>query len=178
MRRREFITFVGGTAATMRFAAAQQKLRHVAVQMAPSETDHEGRAWLDAFVNGLAKLGWIEGQNLQIDIRWAGGSAERARQIAAEFVSLRPDVIVANGTLGMTAIKKTVSTIPVVFTVVNEPVAQGFIASMDRHGGKVTGFTMMDFPLIGKQVQLLKTVSPTTKRVGLMFNPEGFPYYD
>jgi putative ABC transport system substrate-binding protein len=178
MKRRAFIGLIGGTAATWSFAArAQPTMRRVAVLMAPRESD-EGRAWLNAFVQAFQKLGWTEGRNVSIEIRWAGGNAERARDIAAEFVALNPDVVVANGTPGMAAMKQATAVIPVVFVVVTEPVAQGFIASVARPGGNVTGFTMIDFSLIGKQVQLLKTISPATERVGLLFNPEAFPHYE
>jgi putative ABC transport system substrate-binding protein len=179
MRRREFITLLGGSAAAWPLAAgAQQTMRRVAVQMATRDTDPEGRAWLNAFLQAFQKLGWTEGRDVRIEIRWAGGSSERAREIAAEFIALKPDVIVANGTPGVAAMKQATAAIPVVFVLVNEPVAQGFIASVARPGGNVTGLTMVDFSLIGKLVELLKSISPAIERVGLMFNPEAYPYYD
>ena len=180
MQRREFITLFGGAAATWPLAARaqQQTMRRVAVQMATRDTVPEGRAWLNGFLQALQKLGWTEARDVQIEIRWAGGSSERARDIAAEFVALKPDVIVANGTPGVAAMKQATAAIPVVFVLVNEPVAQGFIASVARPGGNVTGFTMVDFSLIGKLVELLKTMAPAIGRVGLMFNPEAYPHYD
>ena len=172
MRRRDLIGLLGGTLVAWPLAArAQQKLRVVAVQMAPRD-DLEGRSWLGALVDALQKRGWTEGRNMQLEVRWAGGNAGRAREIAAELVALKPDVIVANGAPGMAAFKQATTTIPVVFVVVSEPVAQGFIASMARPGGNVTGFTLIDFSLIRKQVGLLKTISPNIERVGLLFNPD------
>lgn len=178
MRRREFISLIGMAAAWPLPLQAQQRMRRVAVQMAMSDTDPDGRAWLDTFLQALRQLGWNDGQNVRIEIRWAGGDSKRAGIIAQEFVTLKPDVIVANGTPGMTAMKHATSTIPVVFVLVNEPVTQGFIASMARPGGNATGFTMFDFSMIGKQLDLLKTMAPALVRVGLMFNPEGYPHYD
>jgi putative tryptophan/tyrosine transport system substrate-binding protein len=119
---------------------------------------------LNAFIQAFQKLGRVEGRNVQIEIRWTGGNSERARNIAAEFVSIKPDVIAANGSPGMAAIKHATATIPVVFVVVTEPVAQGFIASLARPGGNVTGFTMIDFTLIGKQVGFLKNISGNRAR--------------
>ncbi len=180
MRRREFIALLGGaTAAGLPLTArAQQAMRRVAVMMATRDTDPEGRARLNAFLQGFQQLGWTEGRNVRIDIRWADGSLERTREIAAEFVSLKPDVILANSTTGVAAMKRATASIPVVFVLVNEPVAQGFIASVARPGGNITGFTMVDFSLVGKSVEMLKTMAPAITRIGLMFNPETYPYYD
>jgi ABC-type uncharacterized transport system substrate-binding protein len=179
MRRREFITLLGGAAASWPLTArAQQTMRHVAVQMAMFDTDPDGLAWLNTFLQAFRQLGWTEGQNVRIDIRWAAGNPARVRDIAEEFVTLKPDVIVANGTPGLAAIKHATSSIPVVFVLVNEPVAQGFIASVAQPGGNITGFTLFDISVIGKMVDLLKTIAPAIGRVGLMFNPEGYPYYD
>ena len=178
MRRREFISLIGAAAAWPLPLLAQPAMRRVAVQMAMDDTDPDGRVWLGTFLQALQQLGWTDGRDVRIDIRWAGGNSKRAGDIADEFATLKPDVIVANGTPGLTAIKHATSSIPVVFVLVNEPVAQGFIASMARPGGNVTGFTMIDFSLIGKLVDLLKTMAPALGRVGLLFNPEGYPYYD
>ena len=177
MRRRAFITLLGGVTLSCAGAVAQQRMPCVGVMMAPRESD-EGRSWLNAFQEAFQKLGWIEGQNVRIEVRWAGGDVKRAREIAAEFVALKPGVVIANGSPGTAAMIQATSAIPIVFVVVTEPVAQGFIASISRPGGNVTGFTMIDFPLIGKQVQLLQSISPSMARVGLLFNPTAFPHYD
>ena len=179
MRRREFITLLGGAVASMPFAArAQPAMRRVAVVMATRDIDPEGRARLNAFLRAFQQLGWTDGRNVQIDIRWTGGSLDRTREITAEFVALKPDVILANSTPAAAAMKRATSSIPVVFVLVNEPVAQGFIASVARPGGNITGFTMVDFSLVGKLFEMLKTMAPVVTRAGMIFNPETYPYYD
>jgi putative ABC transport system substrate-binding protein len=137
-----------------------------------------GQGRLKAFLQGFEKRGWIDGRNARFDIRWAGGSAVRMREIVAEIVALKPDVIVANGTPTVAALKRATSTIPVVFVGINEPVVQGFIASMARPGGNTTGFTQVDFSVVGKSVEMLKAIAPALTRVGLMYNPETYGFYD
>ena len=178
MRRREFITLLGGAAAWPLAARAQQSMRRVAVIMVTPETDPVGQGRLKAFLQGFEKRGWIDGRNARFDIRWAGGSAVRMREIVAEIVALKPDVIVANGTPTVAALKRATSTIPVVFVGINEPVVQGFIASMARPGGNITGFTQVDFSVVGKSVEMLKAIAPALTRVGLMYNPETYGFYD
>lgn len=138
MRRREFFGVLGGAAALPLAARAQQTMRRVAILMATRDTDPEGQARFKGFLEGFRRLGWIEGKNVHIDVRWAHGSADRTRQLAAEFVALAPDIIVANSTTAIAAIKRVTTSIPVVFVMVSEPVAQGFIASMARPGGNIT----------------------------------------
>jgi putative ABC transport system substrate-binding protein len=178
MRRREFITLLGGASAWPLAVRAQQSMRRVAVIMVTPETDPVGQGRLKAFLQGFEKRGWIDGRNARFDIRWAGGSAERMREIVAEIVALKPDVIVANGTPTVAALKRATSTIPVVFVGINEPVVQGFIASMARPGGNITGFTQVDFSVVGKLVEMLKAIAPALTRVGLMYNPETYGFYD
>ena len=179
MRRRDFIKVIAGSAAGWPIAArAQQTMRHIAIIMVQHETDALGQGRLNAFLRGFEKLGWRAGQNVRIEVRWAGGSADRMREIAAEFVAQKPNVIVVSGTPAMAALKRATSTIPVVFVGVNEPVAQGFIASMARPGGNITGFTQGDFTIVGKAVDLLKAIAPALKRVALMYNPETYGFYD
>jgi len=178
MRRREFMAALGGTAVGAVSAQAQSQRPIVAVLMALGNTDPEGRARLAGFLEGMQQLGWVDGQNVRIEIRWAGGSAERTREIVTEFVQLRPHVIVSNGTPATHAFKRATSSIPVVFVLVNEPVAQGVIASIARPGENITGFTMVDFSLVGKSIEMLRSIAPAVSRVGLMFNPESYPYYD
>ena len=178
MRRREFITLLGGAAAWPLATRGQQSMRRVAVIMVTPETDLQGQARLKAFLQDFEKRGWTDGRNARFDIRWAGGSAERMREIVAEMVALKPDVIVANGSPTVAALKGATSTIPVVFVGVNEPVVQGFIASMARPGGNITGFTQVDFSVVGKSVEMLKAIAPTLTRVGLMYNPETYGFYD
>jgi putative ABC transport system substrate-binding protein len=178
MRRREFITFVGGAAAWSLAAHAEQSMRRVAVIMVNPETDPLGQARLKAFLQGFEKLGWTDGRNVRLDIRWANGSAARMHEIVTEIVAQNPDLIVANGTPTVAALKRATSTIPVVFVGVNEPVVQGFIASMAHPGGNITGFTQVDFSIVGKSVEMLKAIAPALARVGLMYNPETYGFYD
>jgi ABC-type uncharacterized transport system substrate-binding protein len=142
------------------------------------ETDPLGQSQLKAFLQGLEKLGWIDSRNVRIDIRWAGGNAERMREIVTEIVALKPDVIVVSGSPAVAALKRVTSTIPVVFVGSAEPVAQGFITSMARPGGNITGFSLVDFSIVGKSVDMLKVVAPALAHVGLMYNPETYAFYD
>jgi putative ABC transport system substrate-binding protein len=157
---------------------AQQSARHVAILLTSRETDEEARTWLQGLLRRMQQLGWTDGRDLRIDIRWAGGSSERIREIATEFVALTPDVIVCSGSVATGAMKHVTSTIPVVFVMVNEPDTQGFVASLAQPGGNITGFTNIDFTVIGKWVELLKTMVPTLTRIGVMFNSDTYPFYD
>jgi putative ABC transport system substrate-binding protein len=121
-------------------------------------------------------LGWTEGQNFRIDVRWNAGDAGLSRTYAAELVGLKPDVILAGSTINLTVIQQTTSTVPVAFVQVADPVAQGFVASMRRPGGNVTGFSLFEFSLGGKWVDLLKQLAPRLTRVAFMFNPDTAPY--
>jgi putative ABC transport system substrate-binding protein len=123
-------------------------------------------------------LGWVEGRNIQIDYRFAAGDPNRINEYVAELVKLSPDVIVGNSTPVVAALRQATRTIPIVFAVVNDPVGQGFISSLARPGGNITGFTFIEFSMIGKWSGMLKDVSPDLSRVTLMFNPDTAPYYD
>jgi putative ABC transport system substrate-binding protein len=176
MQRREFIGLIAGAATWPLAAHAQQSARRVAIIMATPET--LGRSRLNAFLQGFEKLGWTGGRNLELDIRWAGGSAERMREVVAEIVALKPDVVVANGTPTVAALKRATSTIPVVFVGINEPVLQGFIVSMAHPGGNSTGFTLVDFSVVGKSMEMLNAIAPALTHVGLMYNPDTYGFYD
>lgn len=172
MKRRQFVSLLGGAAVALPHAArAQQTNRRVAVLMGGHETDPLGQARLNAFLQGFQLLGWTEGHNLQTVVRWSGDSMERTREIATEFMAFKPDVILAHGSPVVAVLKEVTSTIPIVFVTVNEPVVQGFIASMARPGGNITGFTLVEFSVVGKLVEVFKAMVPTLSRVGLMFNP-------
>ena len=178
MRRREFIGLLGGVAAYPLAANAQQSMRRVAVLMATGQADPEGRDRMNEFTRVLQGRGWIDKLNIQMDIRWIGDDPGRANEIAAELVALKPDVIVANGTPIVALLSRATSTIPVVFVLVNEPVAQGIVANMAQPGGHITGFTLVDITLVGTAMERLKFMAPAVTRVGLMYNPDSYSYYD
>jgi putative ABC transport system substrate-binding protein len=181
VKRREFITLLGGAAAAWPLAArAQQpeRMRRIGVLMSISEDDPLAQARVAAFRQALGELGWTEGRNLTITWRWTGGNIVRVREYAAELVRLAPEVILANGTPNVAALQGATTTIPIVFAVVNDPVAQGFIASMAHPGGNITGFSFLEYSLVGKSLEMLKQVAPDIVRVSLMFNPETYPYYN
>jgi putative ABC transport system substrate-binding protein len=180
MRRREFITVLGGAAAAWPFAArAQQaeRTRRIGVIMALSEGDPMAQARVAAFQQALAELGWTGGRNLKIEWRWTGGDIARVREYAAELVRLAPEVILAQSTPNVAALKEATTSIPIVFAVVNDPVAQGFIASMAHPGGNITGFSFLDYSMVGKSLEMLKQIAPSVVRVAVMFNPDTYPYY-
>jgi ABC-type uncharacterized transport system substrate-binding protein len=179
MRRREFIRLVGGAAVAWPVAArAQQRdrVRRIAVMMANAEDDPEGGTRAAAFRQGLAELGWSEGQNLRIDWHWSAGDLGRIRATAAEVAALAPDLIVANGSANLSALKQ-VRAIPIVFVLINDPVGQGFISSLAQPGGNITGFTFVEYSMFGKSLELLKQLAPGIARVAFMFNPDTSPYY-
>jgi putative ABC transport system substrate-binding protein len=177
--RRQIISALGCAAVAWPLGArAQQPVCRVAVMLANRDTDPEDQARLRALERALQQFGWVDGRNVRIDIRSTGGNAERAREVAAEFVALAPDVIVSAGSVATAAIKHATSSIPVVFVLVNEPVAQGFVASLARPGGNITGFTNMEPTIAGKWLELLKQIAPRIERVGFMFNSESYPFYD
>jgi putative ABC transport system substrate-binding protein len=179
IRRREFITVVGVAASWPLAARAQQpeRTRRIAYLHGLAESDAEAQTRIIAFRQSLGALGWIEGRNINIDYRFAGGDPVRAQAIAADVVGSAPDLIVGNSTAILTALKRATSSIPVVFAVVNDPVGQGLIASLARPGGNITGFTFIEFQIIGKWLELLKELAPDMSRAALIFNPETVPYY-
>lgn len=177
MQRRKFIAGLGVAAAWPIVAKAQERerIRRVSVLMNRVATDTESQSWLAAFIQELRQLGWTEGQNLRFDICWSASDTQLARTCAAQLIGLTPDVILANSTLNLKVIQQATSTVPVVFVEVADPVKQGFVASFSRPGGNLTGFSMFEFSLGGKWVDLLKNVVPGLERVAAMFNPETSP---
>jgi len=181
MRRRDFITVLGGAVVARPLAAYSQQseqVRRLGMLMAGSESDPVSQARIAAFRQALAGLGWTEGRNLKIEWRWTAGDIERVREYAAELVRLAPDVIIANGTPSVVALKHATTTIPIVFSVVNDPVAQGIIASTARPGGNITGFSFLEYSMVGKSLAMLKQIAPGIVRTAMMFNPDTYPYYD
>jgi putative ABC transport system substrate-binding protein len=179
MTRRQFITLLGGAAAVWSLGArAQQgeRMRRVGVLIQLAESDSEGQARLAAFREALQKLGWKTGGNLQIDYRWGTSSDERASAGAMELLKLAPDVILANSSVSLRAIQKATRSVPIVFTTVIEPVAQGFVASLAHPGGNTTGFSYLESSVGGKWLDLLREIAPHITRVAFMFNPQRGPY--
>jgi putative ABC transport system substrate-binding protein len=178
VKRREFITLLGGAAAGWPLAArAQQaeRMRRIGVLMNSTATDAAWQSYVAGFVEALRQLGWSEGQNLRVDLRWNAGDAALARIYAAQLIGLMPDVILASSTTNLTIVQQATNTVPVVFVAVSDPVAQGFVANVTRPGGNLTGFGMFEFSVGGKWVDLLKEIAPRLARVGVMFNPDTSP---
>jgi ABC-type uncharacterized transport system substrate-binding protein len=147
IRRRRFIATLGGAAAWPLAARAQQpqRMRRIGVLMNLASDDAEGQARLAAFHQGLQQLGWTIGNNVQIDYRWGGGNADRIRKLAAELVALAPDVILSAGGPSVAALQQTTRTVPVVFVTVVDPVSSGFVDSLARPGGNITGFALYEY---------------------------------
>jgi putative ABC transport system substrate-binding protein len=174
MRRRQFIGLLGGAAAAWPLAArAQQRerMRRIGVLASLAADDPQAQARNAAFVQELAQLGWNVGRNLQIDFRWGGGDAARNTSNAAELVALAPDVILTAGTSVLTALLQATRTVPIVFVLVADPVGAGFVASLARPGGNVTGFSQFEYGLSGKWLELLKEITPRVKRAGIIRDP-------
>jgi putative ABC transport system substrate-binding protein len=172
--RRDFISVLGGAAAAWSLpAGAQQpnRMRRIGVLRAAIETDSRQQARLAALRQELAKLGWVEGRNLRSDVR-ASLDTDRLRSYAAELVSLKPDVILTFGIRGLVAAQQQTQTLPIVFSGTSDPVGQGFIASMTRPGGNITGFTNSEPSVAGKLVEALKQIAPRMDRVGMIFHPD------
>jgi putative ABC transport system substrate-binding protein len=183
MNRRDLITLLGGAAAWPVAARAQQsgRMRQIGVLMGYGEADPEAKALLSQFTQGLSELGWSDGRNVRIDIRWAAGNVERMQTLAKELVDLRPDVILANTTPVTAALQRVTQTIPIVFVIVADPIGSGFVASLPRPGGNITGFVNEEASTAGKRLELLTVIAPAVKRVAIMFNPDtaagGGSYY-
>jgi putative tryptophan/tyrosine transport system substrate-binding protein len=178
MKRREFIAGLGSAAAWPLAARAQsERMRRVGVLMDGAVTEAERQSWLAAFVQRLRQLGWTEGQNLRMEVRWNAADAGLARTYAEQLIGLMPDVILAAATVNLTTIRQATSTVPVVFVAVADPVAQGFVASVRHPGGNLTGFSYFEFSLGNKWLGLLKEVAPGVGRVAVMFNPDTAPQY-
>jgi putative tryptophan/tyrosine transport system substrate-binding protein len=177
MRRRGFIAGLGCAAVWPLVARAQQgeRARRVGVLMDRAATDGIPQTLLAAFTQGLHQLGWAEGQNLRLDVRWSAGDAELAGIYAAQLIGLMPDVIVASTTNNLIVVRQATATVPVVFVAVSDPVAQGFVASMSRPGGNITGFSNYEFSVGSKWLGLLNEAAPNLVRVAVMFNPDTSP---
>ena len=177
--RREFIAGLGGAAAWPLAARAQQgnRVRRVGVLMNAAATEVEYQGYLTAFVQEMRRLGWSEGQNLQLDVHWNAGDAVLSHTYAAELIKLMPDVIVAASSVNLAAVEQATKTIPIVFVLIYDPVAQGFLSNIRQPGGNVTGFISNEFSLGSKWLNLLKEIAPGLKRVAVLFNPDMVPYF-
>jgi ABC-type uncharacterized transport system substrate-binding protein len=180
MKRREFITLACAAAAAWpRAAGAQQagRIRRIVFLHLLSENDPEEIPRVVALRQGLEALGWTEKGNIQIEHRYVGDDFGRIRSYTTEMVTSAPDLIIASGSPITAALKQTTGTIPIVFVVVSDPVGQGFVGSLSRPGGNITGFSFIEPPLIGKWMEMLKEIAPGVRRVTLLFNPDTAPFY-
>jgi putative ABC transport system substrate-binding protein len=171
VRRRDILTLAGGGAVAWSLAApAQQadRTRRIGVLMALTSDDPQGQAWVSTFRQALQDRGWTEGRNLQMDVRWSAGDAERNRRFAAELVALAPDIILAGSGQVVAALQQATRTVPIVFTVAIDPVALGFVESLSRPGGNTTGFLQLEYSFSGKWLELLKEIAPNVTRVAVL----------
>jgi putative ABC transport system substrate-binding protein len=178
MRRRHFIKVIGGAAATWPVAAwAQQaeRMRRIGVLSALAEDDPESLARRAAFEQALKALNWTNGSNLRLDYRWAANDAERIRKLAAEIIALEPDVILTSGSIVVAPMMQAARTIPIVFVQVIDPVGSGFVKSLARPGGNITGFTQFEYSLAAKWVELLKQIAPRVTRAAVIRDPTRGP---
>src|SRR5262245_14952713 len=173
MRRRAFIRLLGGAAAAWPFAArAQQRerVRRIAILQGGLDSPHS-HPYSDAFLQALAKLGWTDGQNVKVDIRWSEGDVIKAQKYAPELVALAPEVILAASALTLQPLLRVTGSVPIVFVGVVDPVGAGFVESLSRPGGNVTGFVQFDYDLSAKWLQMLKQLAPGVKRAAVLRDP-------
>jgi putative ABC transport system substrate-binding protein len=173
MKRRTFIALLGGAAAWPLSVRAQQgdSVRRIGLLITNAATDPEAQARVSAFREALAQLGWAEGRNLRIETRWAAGGPAHTRESAAELIALAPEVILTSGASGAGPLLQATRSIPVVFVIVPDPVGAGFVDSLARPGSNATGFLMFEYGLSGKWLELLKSIAPGVKRVGVLRDP-------
>ena len=173
MRRRDFISLLSGATAWPLAARAQRshQMRRIGVLLGSDESDHEAQSFVGAFRQELQKLGWTEGRNVEIDIRWAKADVELMERSAKELVTLQPDFILTSSTPATAVMLQHTRTIPIIFVLVADPVGSRFVASLPRPGGNATGFTPIEGSLGGKWAELLKEIAPRVGRITLMFNP-------
>jgi putative ABC transport system substrate-binding protein len=172
LRRREFITLLGGAAAWPLAAQAQQgtRVRRIGVLSGGDENDPEAKSILSAFIQALADLGWAHGRNVRMDVRWAGSDTNRMRAFAQDLVGLQPDIILTQATPSTVAVQWETRTIPIVFANVGDPVASGIVPRLNQPGGNVTGFARYEATLGGKWLELLSEIAPGLKLAAIMFN--------
>lgn len=175
MQRRDFIALIASAGISLlrpAWAQESRRMRRVSMLLALDERDPIGKGRVQAFRLGMRDLGWIEGRNVQIDYRFVGTDPESINKHVVELIRVAPDVIVANSSPVMAALRLATSSIPIVFVVVNDPVGQGFISSLAHPGDNITGFSFIEPAIVGKWIDLLNDVKPNLSRVALMFNPD------
>jgi putative ABC transport system substrate-binding protein len=177
MRRREFIAGLGSAMAWPLNARAQpaERVRRIGALMAGDENDPFAKLRLSAFTGALADLGWTDGRNVRMDIRWAAADVDRMQPLAKELVDLHPDIILANATPATVAVQRETRMIPIVFVDVGDPVAGGLVAGLNQPGGNITGFAILEASIVGKWLELLSEIAPGLKRAAIMFNPDTAP---
>jgi putative tryptophan/tyrosine transport system substrate-binding protein len=180
MNRRAFILLLGGAALALpgRGGAQEQRARRIAALMQYTEDNAEAQRLIAALHDGLQKLGWVEGRNLQIDHRWGGTDMNTLQSLAKEIVATKPDLIFSSSSPTTRILKQETRTIPIVFGNLVDPVGQGFVASLARPGGNVTGFVNLEPSVAGKYVELLKEIAPRVARVAIFYNPATAPYHE
>jgi putative tryptophan/tyrosine transport system substrate-binding protein len=174
LRRRDFITLLGGAAAWPLAARAQQptQMRRIGVLMNRAADDPDGQARVAAFQQALQQLGWSDGRNVRVDIRWGEDNVDLSRKYAAELVAFAPDVVLASGGPSLAGLQHVSRTLPIVFVAVVDPVGAGFVDSLARPGGNVTGFMIYEYSLSGKWLELLKQIAPAVTRVAVLRDPD------
>jgi putative tryptophan/tyrosine transport system substrate-binding protein len=180
MRRREFITFLGGMATMWPLAVrAQQPERtaRIGVLMGIGESDPEAGPRVEALELGFRELGWTKGHNLHLDYRWTAGDLDRARIFAKEIVELKPDLVVVHSTPAVKALRQLTTTIPMVFVLIADPIGSGFVQNLAHPGGNLTGFMNVDSPMTSKWLELIVDIAPKTRQVALMYNPNTASFY-
>jgi putative ABC transport system substrate-binding protein len=177
LRRRDFITLLGGAAAIWPLGAGAQRkqMRRIGVLSPSAESDRDAFASYTAFLQRLQELGWRDGHNIQINYRWAAGDVERLRTFARELVRMTPDVLFGSSTPALAALRRETSSIPIVFVQVSDPIGDGFVASLARPGGHMTGLTNFEPTMGGKWVEILKEIAPALSQIAILFNPQTSP---
>jgi putative ABC transport system substrate-binding protein len=177
IRRREFIMLLGGAAAWPLAARAQQgdRVRRIGVLLSGGENDPVRKTYVSAFTQALATLGWTDGRNVRMDLRWHGGDINRIQLLAHELAGLHPDIILAQGVQETAGLQRASPTIPIVFATVGDPVASGLVPKLNQPGGNITGFAILEASLGGKWLELLSEIAPGLKRAAIMFNPDTAP---
>jgi putative tryptophan/tyrosine transport system substrate-binding protein len=173
MQRRAFITLFAGAAVAPLAAQAQQteRMRRIGVLLGVAADDPEGQARVTMFVQALQQLGWTDGRNMRIDVRWGAVDADRYRKYAEELVALAPDVILAGSSAALAPLQRATRTVPIVFAGVADPVGAGYVDSLARPGGNVTGFALFEYGIAGKWLELLKQIAPAVTRAAVMRDP-------